>query len=115
MAYRLQRITRSFTAGDDYRTVADYLGLPSGVPLRLVEGWIQAQTNGLTFFVSEPGINQPTAAANPGIAVTAGGAPGTGPTSPDAALYDLGTTWVRNTTAGSNSTVVVSGVLATEV
>lgn len=94
-------------AADAYRSLADLAGEPSGNRV-LVEGFIQAQTNGITLRLGDKTM---PGATDGGIAIAAAGGLGVGPVKDRSAAWPLGSIWVRNTTAGSNAVLVVQGVV----
>lgn len=106
---RRQRTTRSGTlAADAWRRLNDLLGLNVFTKARILEGFINIQTNGATLGIF-PDSAPDTADA--GFAISAGAAIGLGPAKDSDAAWALEDIWVRNSTAGSNATVVFTGVL----
>ena len=98
----------SATLSDDvYHWVSDFLSLVGTRGVIMTEGFLSAVSNGLTFRYGDD--TQP-ATADPGTPVAVGGSAGFGPVQSKEAGWDLRKLWVRNTTAGSNATVVLNAV-----
>jgi len=100
--------TGTFTA-DTYRNLVDLFGLglggfPQGV--QIVGGFLQAQGQGATFRMVPRGSPAP-ATAEGGNTLSAGAGIGLQKTDE----WRLDEIWMRNTTAGSNATVVFTGTL----
>lgn len=106
----LQRVSLDGTlAADAFRSLADLFGF-LGTKATIVEGFIQAQTNGATLRIVPRGSPAP-ATADKGFALAAGAAAGLGPVRHLEAGARLDEIWVRNTTAGSNAVLVFFGIV----
>lgn len=106
----LRKRTLKLSPGDNYRTVADLFGVAGiSVGAKLVEGFIQALTNGATLYVASDTTDVP-GPTDPGFSLAVGAGQGWGPAYRSDAALDLANVWVRNTTAGSNATVIVQGI-----
>jgi hypothetical protein len=107
----LQNISKSGTlAADTWRAVLDLLSLPQTAKVRIVEGFLQVQDNGLTFRLINEGEPAPTGSTGVGIARAKDSMSTFGPASGRYRGYPLDRLWVRNTTAGSNGSVVLECV-----
>lgn len=106
----LQRGTYSGTfAADAYRNLLDLFGLGIGGSANgfdIVGGILQAQTNGATIRIVPRGSPAP-ATADAGTALATGAGVGLQMTD----QWRLDEIWARNTTAGSNATLVFTGTL----
>lgn len=106
----LQRIQLNGTlAADAYRSLADLFGF-LGMQATIVEGFVQAQTNGATVRIVPRGATAP-ATGDSGLVLGVNAAIGLGPVQTIDAGVRLDEVWVRNTTAGSNSLLIFWGVL----
>lgn len=92
-------------ADDDYHRVADLLSFRGFRGVYMLEGFLSAVSNGLTFVY--PSQTQPPA-AEAGTPLAVGASAGFGPVQSKEIAWDLRELWVRNTTAGSNATVVLN-------
>lgn len=90
---------------DAFHSLAELFGLLGGNAVIMSEGFLYARTNGFTWRYGDE--TTPTTAST-GAPVPADGGAGFGPTS--TVGWDLGKLWVRNTTAGSNATIVLNPV-----
>ena len=93
---------------DGYQSLASLLGL-TGSNVRLIEGFLQAQTSGVTLRFGDS-TTPPTAAG--GLTIAAGGAIGVGPVKESNAAWPLGRIWVRETISSGGATISVLGVTA---
>lgn len=94
-------------ADDNYHSLGELFGIRSD-DLVALEGFIKVQTNGLTMVTGWKTLPPTTLA---GDDVVTGGGRTVGPVQNPLAGWRLNTTWFRNTTAGSNGTVVVNLVV----
>lgn len=104
---RAIQVTHTFTT-DAFRRVSDLAG-QGGQPLRLLEGFWEAQTNGLKVRYGDE--TQPADNAVGGL-VSANSGRGVGPVKSEDAAWDLNKLWFANAAAGSNGVLVLQGVVA---
>lgn len=91
---------------DAYHRASDLFGVRGAI----IEGSIEAQTNGLTYRYGDEAAPETGAG---GSAIAAGSGRGLGPVRSPEAAWRLDRLWVRNTAAGSNGVfVVVAQVMA---
>lgn len=100
------QLTPTAMTDDNWHSLAELLGI-LGQRAALIEGFLQAQTNDMLFRYGDE--TQPKA-TDGGILVAASSGVGIGPVRDPLAAWDLRVLWVRNKTAGSNTTVVLQGV-----
>jgi hypothetical protein len=98
-------------ADDNWHRVTELLAL-EGVVAYITEAFVSVVTNGLTFVILPLGSSP--VAATQGDPFPAGSKMGLGPASGKYKGWPLHLLWVKNTTAGSNGTLVVTGVLQVE-
>lgn len=94
-------------ADDAFHRVSDLAGQP-GNDVRMLEGFIEAQTNGVKFRYGPD--SQPSATDGGGL-ISANSGRGVGPVRDVNAAWDMRRLWVRNATAGSNALLVMNGVV----
>lgn len=111
----IQYVSKAGTlAADTWRAVQDLLGFPPATKVYLREGFIQVQDNGLTFLLVPDDSPAPTGSTGAGVARAKDSTSGFGPANGPYKGYPVHRLYVRNTTAGSNGTVVVEGVAEVE-
>jgi len=94
----------SVTMTDDaFHRISDLMAL--GLKPIMLEGFLSATTNGLTF---RYGDDTTPGSTEGGTQVPAAASAGFGPAASREAGWDLRLLWVRNTTAGSNAVVALN-------
>lgn len=79
-----------------------------GRPVRLLEGFFEAQTNAAKF---RYGPDTQPASTDVGGVISAGAGRGVGPVKDASSGWDLTRLWMANNVAGSNATVIIQGII----
>jgi hypothetical protein len=101
-----ERFAVEVTADDDWESIAELGGFP-GIPVVLIEALVGAITNAA--YIRYQPLRPETGEV--GIQISAGAGAGFGPVQPVSG-YPLQQIWVRNVSAGSDATIVATGVTA---